>query len=57
MCSYRGNLYAVIKEVLHINEGLELGSVRPPMPGLVSDDLPKVSAVAEVIRHAVEQYT
>ena len=56
LCSCHGNLYAVIKEVLRINEGLELGSVRPPKPGLVPDDLPKVEAAAEHIRNSVKQF-
>ena len=28
MCSAHGNMYAVIKAILKINEGLELGGVR-----------------------------
>ena len=56
LCGCRGNMYAVIKEVLRINEGLQLGSVRPPLPGLVPEDLPKAAAAAERIRNAVRQY-
>ena len=36
LCSCRGNMYAVIKEVLRINEGLELGSVRKPLAALMA---------------------
>ena len=57
LCGCKGHMYAVIKEVLHINEALQLGSVRPPMTGLVPEDLPKVEAVAERIRKAVAQFT
>ena len=53
LCSCRGNMYGVIKEVLHINEGLELGSVRKPLAALVPEDMPKVRAAAEHIRCAV----
>ena len=56
MCSCRGNLYAVMKKILQINEGLELGSVRPPMPGLFPEDLPKVEAAAARIREAVRTF-
>ena len=35
MCSAHGNMYAVIKAMLKINEGLELGGVREPLPALV----------------------
>ena len=31
MCSCHGNMYAVIKEILRINENLDLGSVRAPL--------------------------
>ncbi len=56
LCGCRGNMYAVIKEVLRINEGLQLGSVRAPLPGLVPEDLPKAAAAAERIRNAVKRY-
>lgn len=56
MCSCHGNLYAVMKRVLHINEGLELGSVRKPLAGLIPEDLPKVQAAAEHIRRAIETF-
>ena len=42
-----------MKRILSINEGLELGSVRPPMPGLIPEDLPKVEKAAERIRKAI----
>ena len=56
MCSCRGNLYAVMKEILRLNEGLELGSVRPPMPGLIPEDLPKAAAAAKRIREAIARF-
>ena len=42
MCTCKGNLYAVMKEILKIREGLDLGSVRKPMPGLAQSDMPCV---------------
>ena len=56
LCSCKGNMYAVIKGVLKINEGLELGSVRKPLIGLAEEDQPKVNAVAQHIRQAIAQY-
>ena len=56
MCACRGNLYAVMKKILNINEGLELGSVRAPMPELVESDLPQVEKCAKMIRDAVAKY-
>ena len=38
MCSAHGNMYAVIKAILKINEGLELGGVKEPLPGLIDED-------------------
>jgi len=56
MCGCRGSMYAVIKAILKINEGLELGSVRRPMPSLVPEDMPKVEAAAARIRKAIETF-
>lgn len=56
MCSCHGNLYAVMKKVLQINEGLELGTVRKPMPGLIPEDLPKAEAAAARIREAIRTF-
>ena len=56
MCSCRGSMYAVIKDILKINEGLELGSVREPMPALIPEDMPKVEAAAARIRKAIETF-
>ena len=56
MCSCRGNLYAVMKEILNIREGLKLGSVRKPMPGLVDSDMPCVKECADMIGEAIEKY-
>lgn len=56
LCACRGNMYAVIKAVLKINEGLELGSVRAPLPALTAEDGPRVEAVARRIRAAIARY-
>jgi len=56
LCSCHGHMYAVIKAVLKINEGLELGSVHRPMVGVTDEDMPKVEAVAARIRAAVAKF-
>ena len=56
MCGCHGSMYAVIKAILKINEGLELGSVREPMPTLIPEDMPKVEAAAARIRAAVKAF-
>ena len=56
LCSCRGHMYAVIKKVLEINEGLELGSVHKPMVGVCEADMPKVEAVAARIRAAIAKF-
>lgn len=52
MCSCHGNMYGVIKEILHINDNLELGGVREPLPSLIESDMPIVAEAAEMIRAA-----
>lgn len=56
MCSARGNMYGVIKEILKINENLELGGVRKPLPALEADDMAVVKEAAKMIRDAKEKY-
>ena len=56
MCSAHGNMYAVIKAILKINEGLELGGVREPLPALVEDDMKIFEEAAEMIREAKKKY-
>ena len=51
-----GNMYAVIKEILRINENLDLGSVRAPLAELIEEDMPIVREAAEMIRAAREKY-
>lgn len=51
-----GSMYAVIKEVLRINEGLDIGDVRRPMPSLRPEDMKIVEKTAQMIREAKETY-
>lgn len=56
MCSAHGNMYAVIKAILKINENLELGGVRKPLPSLIDADMTIVEEAAKMIRDAKEKY-
>lgn len=56
MCSGHGNMYAVIKAILKINEGLELGGVRKPLANLIDADMAIVEEAAKMIRDAKAKY-
>ncbi len=56
MCSGHGNMYGVIKAVLKLNEGLELGGVRAPLASLADRDAEVVKEAAQMIRKAKENY-
>lgn len=56
LCAAKGNMYGVIKEVLRINEQLDLGGVRAPLYNLTEADKPVAEAAAEMIRRARSQY-
>jgi N-acetylneuraminate lyase len=56
MCEAHGNLYAVIKKILEINENLQIGSVRAPLSPLIDADLPIVEEAAKMIRNAREKF-
>ena len=49
-------MYGVIKEMLRINENLDLGGVREPLPQLVEEDLPIAREAARMVREAVGKY-
>lgn len=56
MCGCHGNLYAVMKEILKRRTGIDIGSVRKPMPGLIEEDMPQVEKCAGMIDDAVRTY-
>lgn len=56
MCSAHGNMYGVIKAILKINENLELGGVRKPLPALTDSDTAIANEAAKMIRTAKEKY-
>ncbi len=56
MCSAHGNMYGVIKEILKMNEGLDLGGVRKPLAALIPEDMVIVEEAAKMIRDAKAKY-
>lgn len=51
-----GNMYSVIKEVLKINESLNIGSVRAPLTPVTDTDHPIIEEAARLIRVAKETF-
>lgn len=56
MCECKGNLYAVMKEIIRRREGLDIGSVRKPLAALVPEDMEKVEKCLAMIQEAVAKY-
>lgn len=56
MCACRGNMYGVIKEILRIREGIDIGGIRKPLPSLVPADMEQVKKCADLIDKAVSQF-
>lgn len=56
MCSCHGNMYGVIKEILRINENLNIGSVREPLAVLIEEDMEIVKEAASMVKNAIEKY-
>ncbi len=56
MCGCHGSMYAVIKSIHKINEGLDLGSVRKPRPALNTEDKLKAEAIAARIKKAIRTF-
>ncbi|HEL1581998.1 TPA: dihydrodipicolinate synthase family protein [Streptococcus suis] len=56
LVSGHGHMYAVIKEVIRINDGLDIGSVREPLTALTEADLVIAQEAAQLIRVAKERF-
>lgn len=56
LVSGHGHMYAVIKGVLEVNEGLELGSVRRPLAPLAAEDQEIVQEAAALIQESKERF-
>lgn len=56
MCSAHANMYAVIKEILRINENLDLGGVREPLTGMGEEDMEIAREAAKLVKDAVAKF-
>lgn len=56
LTSGHGNMYAMIKEVLRINEGLDIGSVRKPLVALTDADKEIAKVAAKMIADAKKKF-
>ena len=52
MCECRGNLYAVMKEILR-GRGIDIGGVRKPLPDIVPEDSAAIDESSRMIDEAV----
>lgn len=56
MCSCKGNMYAVIKEILRKTGAPDIGGVRAPLYDLVPEDMPTVEKCVEMIQAAKAEF-
>lgn len=56
MCSAKGNMYAVIKEIIRIQGGPDIGSVRAPLAELQEADFAICKEAADMITEAIAKY-
>lgn len=56
MCACKGNLYAVMKEILRVRENLDIGGVRKPLPNLFPEDMDQVKKCAKMIDEAIAKF-
>ncbi len=56
LCSMKGHMYAVIKEVLRRREGIDIGGVREPLYNLTDDDTALTDECARMIGVALDKW-
>ena len=56
LCSAKGNMYAVIKEIIKLRTGIECGGVRKPLRSLCEEDMTIVLEAKEMIETAMKKY-
>ena len=56
LCAGYGSMYAIIKEVLKKREGIDIGGVRKPQAGMISEDQAVIDHAAELIDKAMETF-
>ena len=57
MCSCKGNMYGVIKEILRLNGGPDIGSVRAPLYEVQPEDMETIAACAASIKELISKYS
>lgn len=56
LCSGHGNMYGMIKEVLRINEGFDIGGVREPLTNLTKEDKEIAKEAASMIKETIKKF-
>ena len=56
LCSGHGNMYAVIKEVIRIQGGPDIGGVKAPLANLIESDKEVCKEAADMIAEAINKY-
>ena len=56
MCACHGNLYAVMKQIIKDQYGLDMGGVRAPLANLIDADKAQVELCGRMIRDAIAKY-
>lgn len=56
MCSAHGNMYAIIKEIIRIQGGPDVGSVRAPLIGMTDTDKEIAKECAKGIAQTIDKY-
>ena len=56
MCSAQGNMYAVIKEIIRLQGGPDVGGVRAPLLNLTEGDGAVTAQAAQMIADAIAKY-
>lgn len=56
MCSTHGNMYAVIKEVIRLQGGPDVGGVKAPLAGLAEADHTICKEIADMIAETIQKY-
>lgn len=56
LCAAHGNMYAVIKEVIRMQGGPDIGGVKAPLAGLIESDKAVCKEAADMIAEAIKKY-
>ena len=56
LCSGHGNMYAVIKKVIRIQGGPDIGGVKAPLANLIESDKEVCKEAADMIAEAINKY-